>query len=359
MDLSLNKQLMDFNNGLSKCTLRLKAGKFYVKAMCPDKNNLQKKKQYDIATRLNGNLRYFKQATAIALEIDSDLVLERWDWSKWIRKNVQLTESVKYWAVKFEDNYWVVNEKTLSRADNFRQDYLLPFQSLPQHEPLTTDLVIKFLSEIPPNSRKRVRYYNAFRCLLNFAQVTPELPKNLKGKYKPTTDRDLVSDEEIIKYWQQIPHPEWRWVYGILATYGLRPHELFHLDLSRLSEDVPILEVLKPTKTRDRLVYPLPAEWVTDFGLTNVIIPNWNCEGKSNKQLGAIISSWFNNNRAYVPITAYYLRDAYAVRGVRHGIESSVVARWMGHGLRIHHDHYGKYINEKAFTEIWHKSQTS
>jgi hypothetical protein len=95
-----------------------------VRGFCPDKQGTKTKKRYNIATGLSANLRYLKQATAIALEIDSDLVLERWDWSKWIRKNVQLTESVKYWAVKFEDNYWVVNEKTLSRADNFRQDYL-------------------------------------------------------------------------------------------------------------------------------------------------------------------------------------------------------------------------------------------
>jgi integrase len=354
---NLQEEIDKINDGLSKCSIKTRFNNFYIRGRFPDKNGSDTNKQYDISTGLKANLRYIKQASAIAYEIDGDLILQRWDWSKWIRVNTTITEKVYFYVAKFEENYWLSREKTLSRADNFRQDYLIPFQNLPQQENLTTDLLLKYLVDIPPETRKRVRYYNAFRCLLKFAKITPDLPTELKTRYNPSPDRLIPTDAQIVTYHNEINDPAWAWVFGMLATYGLRPHELFFLNCDRLTEEPAILEVLKETKTRDRIVYPLLGSWVHTFRLADVIIPKWKTEEKSNKQLGSIISSWFNNHRELFPITAYHLRDAYAVRGVREGIESSVMARWMGHGLRVHHDHYQKYINENSFTQIWNKSQ--
>jgi integrase len=355
---NLQEEIDKINNGLSKCSIKTRFNNFYVRGRFPDKNGSGKNKQYDISTGLKANLRYFKQATAIAYEIDSDILLNRWDWAKWIKINQRLDKTVEFWVAKFEENYWHRKEKTLSRADNFKTDYLDVFKVLPQTAILTTDLLMSKLTEIPPSSRQRLRYYNAFRSLLNFANINPPLPTNLKGDYKPNPDRHLISDDEIQAIGEMIKesYPDYLWIFGILATFGIRPHELFHLNYSRLGEDIPILEVLKPTKTRDRIVYPIPHDWCNYFDLTNISFPfQHRIEGKSNRQLGSMISKWFSE-RASIPISPYYLRDAYAVRGVRNGIESSVVARWMGHSLKVHHDHYGKYISEREFSEIWAKN---
>jgi hypothetical protein len=37
----------------------------------------------------------------------------------------------------------------------------------------------------------------------------------------------LPSDEVIVEWYDRIPNPTWRYVYGIMATYGLRNHEVF------------------------------------------------------------------------------------------------------------------------------------
>ena len=67
-----------------------------------------------------------------------------------------------------------------------------------------------------------------FRQLAKFAGIQVDL-KDIKGNYKPkpVNADDVPSDDEIEAIWESIASPGWRWVYGMLATYGLRPHEVF------------------------------------------------------------------------------------------------------------------------------------
>ena len=48
---------------------------------------------------------------------------------------------------------------------------------------------------------------------------------------------------------EQFVNPGWRWIYGMLATYGLRDHEVFQVDTSRLHEAPHVVEVLDDSKT--------------------------------------------------------------------------------------------------------------
>ncbi|MDX1978257.1 MAG: hypothetical protein SFT94_11355, partial [Pseudanabaenaceae cyanobacterium bins.68] len=43
--------------------------------------------------------------------------------------------------------------------------------------------------------------------------------------------RDIPSDEAIAEWFGKIKNPAWRWAYGMFAIYGLRNHEIFHLEL--------------------------------------------------------------------------------------------------------------------------------
>ena len=44
-------------------------------------------------------------------------------------------------------------------------------------------------------------------------------------------ERSLASDEAIVAWIDNLgDRPQWQWVFGMLATYGLRPHEAFHLE---------------------------------------------------------------------------------------------------------------------------------
>jgi len=87
--------------------------------------------------------------------------------------------------------------------------------------------------------------------------------KCYKGNYSTSQvePRDLPEDDRIEQRYLSIPNPAWQWVYGMIACYGLRNHEIFHLDLDSLKTAPGILEVLDGKtgartvieKRRDRL----------------------------------------------------------------------------------------------------------
>ena len=62
--------------------------------------------------------------------------------------------------------------------------------------------------------------------------------------------RDLPTDELIERIWAKIPNKSWKFVFGLMATYGLRNHEVFFCDLSSLTNfGDKIVRVLPTTKT--------------------------------------------------------------------------------------------------------------
>jgi len=82
----------------------------------------------------------------------------------------------------------------------------------------------------------------------------------------PSTDAiqtwlDLVNQED----------PLWGWVFAMVATYGLRPHEVWHI--AELPDDQGLISIgvaarhIKVTKTGFRVALPLPASWVERYQL--------------------------------------------------------------------------------------------
>ena len=131
-------------------------------------------------------------------------------------------------------------------------------------------------------------------------------------------------------------------LYGMIATYGLRPHEVFHLDTQELERGGRVLKVLDETKTGYREIYPLYPEWVEQLGLRHKQLPN--VTGKTNKALGHRVGDAFL--RYHIPFPPYNLRHSYAVRCIEfHFINTSLAARWMGHSEQIHTRIYQAWIS--------------
>lgn len=59
--------------------------------------------------------------------------------------------------------------------------------------------------------------------------ILPENWSELSGGYQSLEKEKLTypSDEEIVDLYNKIPNDKWKWVLGMLATYGLRTHEVF------------------------------------------------------------------------------------------------------------------------------------
>jgi integrase len=160
------------------------------------------------------------------------------------------------------------------------------------------------------------------------------------GKHSPlkVQPRDLPTDELIQETYYKIPNPAWQWAYGMIATYGLRPHELFNLEL----EDLPILTVLKG-KTGRRRVWACYPEWVEIFKLKNAALPK--VTGESNAALGERVSKAFN--RYEIPFNPFDLRHCWAVRSLEFGLDISLAAQQMGHSAKVHSDLYHHWISDR------------
>jgi demethylmenaquinone methyltransferase/2-methoxy-6-polyprenyl-1,4-benzoquinol methylase len=124
----------------------------------------------------------------------------------------------------------------------------------------------------------------------------------------------------------RIPNPGWRLVYGLMATYGLRNHEVFFTDVSALADGGDrVIRVLPTTKTGEHQVWPFHPEWVDRFNLT-LLASNagalppvcTDLRQTTLQQVGRRVAEQFR--RYDVPLTPYDLRHAWAVRTIHIGL---------------------------------------
>ncbi|MGG6295995.1 site-specific integrase [Leptolyngbya sp. AN02str] len=178
-----------------------------------------------------------------------------------------------------------------------------------------------------------------------------DLPIDLKtywGDYgtAKTQKRDLPTDDEILNFCDRIPNPAWRFVYGVMATYGLRNHEVFFCDYTALKTGDPkgVIEVLETTKTGSHQVWPFYPDWVERFQLRDVNLPPLNTDLTETtlQRIGQLVSTQFR--RYNLPISPYDLRHAWAVRTIHLGIPDTVAAKMMGHSVAIHTRTYHRWI---------------
>ncbi|GAB4382323.1 MAG: site-specific integrase [Elainellaceae cyanobacterium] len=218
------------------------------------------------------------------------------------------------------------------------------------------------------NSRSRQVCCTALGALATFLNL--ELPIDLKtlwGNYNTgrTQIRHLPTDAQIIEVFQQIPNPSWRFVYGIMATYGLRNHEVFFCNYHALQTEQAeaIVEVLDVTKTGQHEVWPFYPEWVEQFNLRQINLPpiNTDLNQTTLQRIGQLVSCQFR--RYQIPFSPYDLRHAWAVRTIHFGLPDTVAARMMGHSVAIHTRTYHRWLThrdqQRAVQAALHQTQLS
>ena len=132
------------------------------------------------------------------------------------------------------------------KQDTWEGDYWKIYKRLPKDATITPDVLTALTAETTPNTRTRQRTVMALAALSRFEGIGWN-GQHLKGDYSPknTTPRTLPNDKVILEHREALANPAWQWVYGMMATYGLRNHEVFFLDL----EAFPIVKVLEDTNT--------------------------------------------------------------------------------------------------------------
>jgi integrase len=165
--------------------------------------------------------------------------------------------------------------------------------------------------------------------------------------------RQLPSDAQILQLIERIPNPGWRLAYGLMATYGLRNHEVFFCDLAALAPGGDrVIRVLPTSKTGEHQVWPFQPEWVERFELERLgsdpgLLPPVRTDLRRTtlQQTGRRVAEQFR--RYDLPITPYDLRHAWAVRTIHIGLPDTVAARMMGHSVAIHTRTYHHWITRR------------
>lgn len=345
---------MDFSDRLSQANGRLKTAqirvrvqrlgqKLYLRATLPPPPGSAKDRPYQqrIALNLPANPRGLSVAEQRARELGVSLENGSFSWSDWRGESA---ETVREWVERFCTE-WEGSPLT------WKTDYQQPFNKLPSDAPLTAELLRQTLMEVRellPNSRAQLRAYNAFRQLAVFAGVSTDNLKGLKGSYSASEvdPRTLPSDIDVAEWRSQIANPGWRWVYGMLAAYGLRGHEVYKADLA----DFPTVRIPQDTKTGARFVWPLFPEWAKKWELAaRVWPPLRNIPSYTNGQLGTKTAKFFER----LPCDAYDLRHCYARRCFEFGYSPEFGAKMMGHSPDVHCRTYRRWIDEAVYKRIY------
>ena len=221
---------------------------------------------------------------------------------------------------------------------------------------ISLDLLNKTLGSYSENSRSRQQCATVLSVLAKYLSI--ELPENWKKKgngygLHKARYRELPNDNLIKEAWCLIPNPKWQLVYGLMATYGLRNHEVFFSDLSMLSKGGDkVLRVLPNTKTGEHQVWPFHPSWLNYFELEKIghdpkALPAVNTDLKTTtlQKVGRRVSEQFR--RYELPLTPYDLRHAWAIRTIHIGLPDSVAARMMGHSVSIHNRTYHHWITHR------------
>jgi integrase len=234
--------------------------------------------------------------------------------------------------------------------------YLRKLVKIAQAHPKLTlvEGIDQTIAAIDPNTRSRQVSCTAFAAFAAFINL--ELPKDLKtlwGNYNnsQTQTRQLPSDETIVAAWPLIPNPAWQLVYGLMATYGLRNHEVFFCNYAELARGGTSIQVLPTTKTGSHEVWPFYPEWIESFQLREQLqgrsLPaiQTDLSQTTLQRIGQRVTSQFR--RYGIAFSPYDLRHAWAVRTIHFGLPDTVAARMMGHSVAVHTRTYHQWITHR------------
>tara|TARA_Y100001968_G_scaffold292474_1_gene297690 strand:+ start:3010 stop:4167 length:1158 start_codon:yes stop_codon:yes gene_type:complete len=368
---SLTK-INEINNSLAKQGVKIRLEKrgelLNFRGPLPSKDYKDSLKVQRISLSLPANEKGFKESEKLLQLLLLQLQHNQFDWQYWIKSesksktnsNTSILEDIQKFKTLFFNDFQ--NSKSISSRkttwDSAYKPYLNRLRKINQDKDLELNakLLCDVLKSYKENTRSRQQCSSSLAVFARFLNI--DLPKNWKkissgygiNKYN---FRSLPDDKTIKELFYLIPNKKWRLVFGVMATYGLRNHEVFFSDYSSLTTNGDkILRVLPNTKTGEHQVWPFHPEWVELFELNQLakstdILPKINLDLNSTtlQRVGRRVSEQFR--RYELPITPYDLRHAWAVRTIHIGLPDTVSARMMGHSVSIHNKTYHHWITKR------------
>ncbi|MEM1368540.1 MAG: hypothetical protein AAGG02_11085, partial [Cyanobacteria bacterium P01_H01_bin.15] len=260
-----------------------------------------------------GSRAAFRDAKKIGADLSGGL----FQWELYLPKPEEF-KTVKDWITEFESDYFNRRPRNIKSELTWKTDYHFSFKRLPPDAPLTAETVKNTILAIPEaKARTRSKVAKVLATLCRFAEIEFDAAK-YKGEYTRSSvdPRSLPTDKEIVEAFRKITTIRSQVAYGLMATYGLRNHEVFLCNPETFTGD--LIEVTAG-KTGRRLVYPLYPEWIDLFGITAERIAKLNPVGErpAHDVLGRRIYHIFVQYKIK-NFKPYDLRHSWARRAIIH-----------------------------------------
>ena len=361
----LNKKLLTKG---SKLKIEKRGEKLNIRGSLPSKENKNIQKVQRISLGINADNYGLGEAEKKLQLINLQLELDQFEWSNWITASIQERDKTCDFFNKkiseFEKNFFKAfknDHLSSARKSTWNSSYkpyikrMISIYEKNDNKELH-DLFLNTLKSYREGSRSRKQCGTSLNVFAEFLELKlPSDWKSLSKGYgiKKASFRNLPDDNLIEKLWEKIPNKSWQYVFGLMATYGLRNHEVFFCDLSSLKNNGDkILRILPTTKTGEHQVWPFHPKWVELFGLSSLgkdptLLPKIKMDLRETtlQNIGKRITDQFK--RYKLNIRPYDLRHAWAVRTIFYDLPDTVAARMMGHSVSLHTQTYHHWITKR------------
>ncbi|MGB3638290.1 MAG: site-specific integrase, partial [Rivularia sp. (in: cyanobacteria)] len=379
MRMKIEEKLREANLRLkeikARVSLTMKGNAIQLRAtlpLKPDDINIKgrKTKQYQISLNIPANLDGLKTAEEEAYELSRLISRKCFEWNdKYlgckIYQNVDITFGEIY--EQFEDIFFKSRKRDI-KSEHTLTEYKKVFKREFPFDLIANKSNIEISLKKIESSSKRFQALKVASIVCKYLEIEIDF-KTLKLPIK-VKKRDIPQDKIIIngfyafnKYCEtdeQKKKPYWntyliyRLAYGLIATYGLRPREVFNQpDIDWFTSEDNIdntWKVHNENKTGAREVLPFIPEWIELFDLKNKqsleLLKQRIDLIKCSSQLTIIVdknSQWFK--RVGLEFRPYDLRHACAIRAHLQGIPLKAAADNLGHSIEMHTKVYQKWFS--------------
>lgn len=316
-------------------------------------------KQYRIShLKCFANLDGIKKAIKEAVHLDDLVKSGKFSWTEYLPKEHEKTSSPKTWREliqSYEEHYWVTHARNRKSLNTWDKSYADLFKKLDWEASISSDSILNAVKKTNASTVTRHHLIRVLKAICKFANFKYDFsPYSCSQSKINRKERIIPTDDQIVKAWETMPDDATKWTFGMVATYGLRPEEIFiNLNLKEYISTTNIISIFhvdKACKTGERKVLPLRPEWVELFDLKNPKVLQ-----TSAKKLETIIS-WVNKKfrkSPYWKMGAYNLRHGYAIRGHKYGIPVPDMARYMGHDIETHVKEYQRWIGLDTMIDVY------
>jgi hypothetical protein len=374
----LDKVNQRLKSAKTKVTIRESNGSLQLRATLPiklgDKDTRGTgRKQYNLSLNIPANLEGLKTAEEEAQELGKLIARKTFVWNDKYLGNQAIKQdfpTIGELLKKFEAEYFKTHKRTTKSEHTFYYYFTRTKRYTNSQDLAIAENLINSIEKIDKEWAK----YNAARAISAFCQtfnIKIDLSKYSKmpehNSRKIPTDAEISTgftkfadylnirgkqvNQNVKDSWQL-----WRWIYGMLAVYGLRPRELFinpniNWWLNEDNADIT-WKVDKDCKTGEREALPLYREWIADFDLRNpryakMLVDAINKKDKNNHAqitgLTQRVSWWFR--KVGLEFKPYDLRHAWAIRAHILGIPIKAAADNLGHSVQVHTQTYQRWFS--------------